>query len=248
MMEQTTIYILIICFLATLFRSTFGFGESLIAVPLFILFIPIDEAVPLSVLMSVLVAFAVVVQDHRQVDVKSAKWLILFATLGIPIGLLMLVYGNQLVIKLGLGILIILYSLYSLFGNINLGEAKESKAWLFVCGFVSGILGGAYGLNGPPLVIYGNKMKWSAKYFRATLQAYFLPVGIISIVGYVAKDLINERVIHYFICSIPVIIPAIFLGRYFNCKLQGKAFYRYAYMGLIVIGAILIANSVQDFI
>lgn len=247
-MEETTIYILIICFLATLFRSTFGFGESLIAVPLFIFFIPIYEAVPLSVLMSVLVAFAVVVQDHRQVDMRSAKWLILFATLGIPIGLLMLVYGNQLIIKITLGTLIVLYSLYSLWGNINLGEAKESKSWLFVCGFLSGILGGAYGLNGPPLVIYGNKMKWSAQYFRATLQAYFLPVGIISVAGYFAQSLISERVLLYFLYSIPAIIPAIFLGRYFNSKLNGKSFYKYAYIGLVVIGLILILNSMQDIV
>lgn len=242
-MEIVFVCVLVISFIATLFRSTFGFGESLIAVPLFSLFIPLDEAVPLSVLMSILVAFTVVVQDHRQVHFRSAKWLILFATLGIPIGLLMLVYGNQTMVKIILGLFIISYSGYSLFGRMPLGENEESRCWLLGCGFLSGVLGGAYGLNGPPLVLYGNKMKWSATQFRATLQAYFLPVGIVSVVGYVLKGLVNEVVLTYFLYSVPVIVPAIFLGRYFNKKLKGDSFYKYAYVGLIVIGSILIVNA-----
>jgi hypothetical protein len=63
-----------ISFVATLVRSTFGFGESLVAVPLFVL--------------------VVVVQDHRKIHFRSAKWLILSSIPGIPIGLMILVYGN----------------------------------------------------------------------------------------------------------------------------------------------------------
>ena len=36
-----------IAFIATLVRSTFGFGESLVAVPLFALLLPLEAAVPL---------------------------------------------------------------------------------------------------------------------------------------------------------------------------------------------------------
>src|SRR5690606_32247596 len=75
-MSLITFYILAIIFVATLVRSTFGFGESLIAVPLLILLIPIEIAVPLSVLISIFIAAFVVVQDRRQIHVRSAKWLI----------------------------------------------------------------------------------------------------------------------------------------------------------------------------
>ncbi len=64
-MDYTIAGIIAISFIATLIRSTFGFGESLVAVPLFILFLPIEIAVPLSVLLSVLIALIVVVQDHK---------------------------------------------------------------------------------------------------------------------------------------------------------------------------------------
>lgn len=71
-----------IIFVATLARSTFGFGESLIAVPLLRFLIPIEIAVPLSVLLSIVIAAVVVVQNRNQIHSHSAKWLILYATLG----------------------------------------------------------------------------------------------------------------------------------------------------------------------
>lgn len=237
-------YIFLISFLATLVRSTFGFGESLFAVPLFSLFIPIDVAVPLSVLISILVALAVVVQDHRQIHFNSAKWLIIFALLGIPIGILILVHGNELWVKIGLGSIIVLYSAYALAGKNSLVLETDNKYWLFVCGFLSGILGGAYGVNGPPLVVYGNMRKWSATDFRATLQAYFLPASFIGAVGFAVKGLVTAIVLKYFLIALPAAIPAIYWGRYLNLKLKDGAFFKYVYWGLIVIGAFLIANAI----
>lgn len=242
-MDLLTAYILAIIFIATLVRSTFGFGESLVAVPLLILFIPIETAVPLSVLISILVAAIVVIQDRKQVHFNSAKWLIFFAALGIPLGLLLLIYGNESLVKLILGLTIILYAVYSLFSKSNFSLSIDNKFWLFICGFASGILGGAYGLNGPPLVIYGNMRKWSAKHFRATLQAYFLPASSLAMLAYWYKGLWSGTVSYYFLICIPVIIPAILLGRFFNNKLKDGNFLNYVYIALILIGLVLLSQS-----
>lgn len=241
-MDGTTLIILLIFFGATLVRSTFGFGESLIAVPLLSLFIPIELAVPLAVLISVFIAALVLVQDHRKVHFKSAQWLIIFAVLGIPIGLLLLIYGRESVVKSALGIFIIGYALYALFSKRQLKLDSDHKAWLFLCGFISGILGGSYGLNGPPLVLYGNLRRWSARHFRATLQAYFLPAGIAGLLGFWYQGLLTSSVFYYFFIAIPVIVPAVFLGRYLNRQLKDGAFLKAIYIGLIGIGVVLLAQ------
>lgn len=243
---MTITFILLISFFASLFRSTLGFGESLIAVPLFLLFLPLEVAVPLSVLLSIIIALIIVIQDHKEIHFQSAKWLVIYAIIGIPIGLLILIYGNETFVKTALGFLIILYSLYSLFSKkTEVWKQENSKLWLFICGFLSGVFGGAYGLNGPPLVVYGKLQNWSAKHFRATLQAYFLPASLIGAIGYYSKGLITTEVSQYFIYSLTTTIPAIFLGRYLNHKIKGNSFYKYAYWSLIVIGLILICNSVK---
>lgn len=224
-------------------RSTLGFGEALIAVPFFLLFLPVDVAVPLAVMLSIVIALVVVIQDHKKIHFHSAKWLIFYAFLGLPLGILILTYANETIVKTGLGVLIIVYSLYSLYFTKNKALKEDSKFWLFVCGFLSGVFGGAYGLNGPPLVVYGNLRQWSAKHFRATLQAYFLPVSLLSVAGYYAKGLITTEVNTYFLYSLITTIPAIFLGRYLNHKLKDGTFFKYVYWGLMLISAVLIVST-----
>ncbi|HEV9037011.1 MAG TPA: sulfite exporter TauE/SafE family protein [Puia sp.] len=238
-----TLSIVLIAFLATLVRSTFGFGESMVAVPLFALLIPLDAAVPLAVLMSVLVALVIVLQDRQHIQFKSARGLILFAVLGIPFGLALLAYGNEYWVKIFLGLLIIGNSIYALQRKSNRHKDHDSRWWLFICGFLSGVLGGAYGLNGPPLVVYGNMRQWSPAQFRATLQAYFLPVSFLGLIGFGTQGMLNRAVVNDFLYCLPAVFPAIFAGRYLNRRLRGNAFFKYIYWGLIVIGGILLLHN-----
>jgi len=242
-MTPTIIFILAISFIASLVRSTLGFGESLIAVPLFLFILPVSVAVPLSVMLSIVIALVIVIQDHSKIHFKSAKWLILYAIPGIPFGLFILIYGNETLVKAGLGGLIVLYALYSLFGKSMRSLNKDSRLLLFICGFLSGVFGGAYGLNGPALVVYGNIRQWTAKHFRATLQAYFLPASLIGFTGYYLKGLVTTEVNHYFLTALLSSIPAIFLGRYLNHKIKDQSFFKYTYWGLVIIGTILMVNS-----
>ncbi len=72
MIDATTLHILLIVFLATLIRSTFGFGEGLVALPLLALIIPIKIAAPVVVLLSITVAAVVVVQDWNKIHFRIA--------------------------------------------------------------------------------------------------------------------------------------------------------------------------------
>lgn len=241
----TTAIVVLICFVATLVRSTFGFGESLVAVPLLALVVPIEVAVPLGVLLSVMVALIAVIQDRASIQVASAKWLIGFALLGIPLGLAVLVYASDYWVRLALGALIIAFSAYAIANKRAMHLEHDHKGWLVACGFLSGVLGGAYGLNGPPLVVYGNLRRWSPQQFRATLQAYFLPASLLGLGGYALKGLLDATVIRDFGICLPATIPAVFLGRFLNAKLDGRAFYTYVYCGLIAVGATLIAVTLR---
>src|SRR3984893_13399979 len=95
----TILPVLAVIFLATLIRSTFGFGEALVAVPLLALLIPVAEAVPLATLVSITVAAVVVVQDWRKIHIASAWRLVLATLLGIPLGLLLLTAVAERIVK-----------------------------------------------------------------------------------------------------------------------------------------------------
>lgn len=229
--------------MATLIRSAFGFGEALIAVPLLAFCIPVQVAAPLAVLVSITIAAVVVIQDWRHIHLRSAGWLVLSTLFGIPLGLLLLTHSPEHLVKALLGGLILLFALFSLFGNMRLQLHHDSRLWLLTCGFFAGILGGAYGMNGPPLVIYGTLRNWTAQHFRATLQAYFLPASLLGMIGYLSAGLWTRTVTYDYLVCLPVLIPAVFLGRAINHRLAGAAFTRYIYAGLAAIGIALLAQS-----
>src|SRR6476646_9489445 len=167
-MTSVTVYVLVVIFLATVVQSTFGFGEALVAVPLLALRIPIAIAAPLAVLVSITVAGVIVAQDWRKIYFRSAGALVLATLVGIPLGLWWIARGPQYLAKALLGAMIVAFSVYSLIEKSRIHLAEDSRPWLLGCGFCAGVLGGAYGLNGPPLVIYGTMRRWSAQHCRAT--------------------------------------------------------------------------------
>jgi uncharacterized protein len=243
-MDSTTVHVLLVVFLATLIRSTFGFGEALIAVPLLALRIPIEIAAPLAVLLSILVAAVVVVQDWRRIHLHSTGWLLAPTFLGIPLGIALLTSVHQNAVKAALAIVLIAFSGYSLVGKSPPELRSDSRPWLLGCGFLAGVLGGAYGMNGPPLVIYGAMRRWSPQHFRATLQGYFLPASIVAMAGYWLAGLWVPVLSHYFLISLLAALPAIFLGRTINRRLRGDAFLKYIHAGLVCVGAILLMQAI----
>ena len=244
MLNETTAYVLLVIFAATLIRSTLGFGEALVAVPLLALRIPVTTAAPLAVLVSVLVAAIIVAQDWRKIEVRSAGWLIISSFFGIPLGLLMLTHVNDHVIKMVLGVIILAFSVYSLTAKSKLHLEEDHLPLLIAAGFCSGILGGAYGMNGPPLAVYGSLRRWSPQHFRATLQGYFLPASLVGLLGYAWIGLWKAEITRYFFLSLPVVLAAILIGRFLNHRIRGDGFFRLVYMGLIVVGGILLVQAV----
>src|SRR5690242_20142839 len=110
MMAAPTLHVLLVVFLATMIRSTFGFGEALIAV-------------------------VVIVQDWRKIHTGSAGWLLAATLPGIPLGLLLLTSIHQHAVKAVLAIVIMAFSGYFLLGKKPPELTGENRKWLLGCGF-----------------------------------------------------------------------------------------------------------------
>jgi len=244
-MDPATLGVLLVSFVATLIRSAFGFGEALIAVPLLAVFLPVTVAAPVAVLLSITIATVVVVQDWEKIHLRSTGWLVGFTLLGIPLGLLLLTRVHQDAVKAVLGVLLLAFSGYALFGGAPPKLRRDSRRWLAGCGFCAGVLGGAYGFNGPPLIIYGTMRQWTPQHFRATLQGYFLPASLLGMTGYYFAGLWLPMVTHFYLISLPVVLPTIFLGRWLNHRMRGDTFLHYIHVGLICIGLTLLAQLVM---
>jgi uncharacterized membrane protein YfcA len=239
--DWTLPLVLGVLFLATLIRSAFGFGEALVAVPLLALMMPVEVAAPVAVLLSITVAAVVVAQDWRHVHFGSARRLVVAPLAGTPLGLLLLLAVAAPLVKAILAVVIIGFSAYSLINRTPAALEDDRLAWLF--GFGAGILGGAYGMNGPPLVIYGALRRWSPQHFRATLQGYFLPASTVAMGGYWLAGLWTPLVTRYYLIGLPAVVAAIFLGRAVNRRMNGHSFLVYVHLVLIAAGLALLVQS-----
>jgi uncharacterized protein len=241
-MDSLTLLVVVVFFGATLLRSALGFGEALIAVPLLAFVLPVKVAAPSAVLISITVAAVVVAQDWRHVHLRSAVRLVLSTLIGIPLGLLLLRSVSEPVVKGFLGALVAGFAVSAIRSRSSYELTDDRLAWLF--GVCAGVLGGAYGMNGPPLVVYGALRRWSPERFRATLQGYFLPASVIGMIGYWAAGLWTPSVSRYYLLSLPTALLAIVLGRAINRRFDARRFFVYVHAGLIVTGAGLVLQAI----
>jgi hypothetical protein len=240
MIEITVVFFVIVIFLAALVRSTFGFGDALIAMPLLALFLELKIASPIVAFCGFFISILILSRNWRTINFSAIKYLILFSIIGIPIGIIFLKDSHENLVKSLLAIILILFSIFKLLKikGIVLKSNKSSP----VFGIISGILGGAYNTNGPPIIIYGTLKGWSPEEFRVVLQGIFLPTNLFIILGHGIAGFWTESVFYYTIISFPAIILAFFLGRKLNKVISAEKFTKYIYIFLLIIGSMLLFN------
>lgn len=244
MADEILLITIAVLFGASLVRAGLGFGEALISVPLLALLMPVNQAAPIAVLVSITIAFIVLLLDWRSVHFGSAGRLVVSTLFGIPLGLLLLTAVPEAIVKAILAVVILAFSLHAILGKGRLRLNDDRLAWLF--GFNAGILGGAYGMNGPPLAIYGSLRGWRPEQFRATLQAYFLPASILGMAGYYVAGLWTPAVNHFYLMSLPAVVLGTLGGRIAGRRLAADRFRLYVYAGLMAIGVVLLFQAVTS--
>ncbi len=241
-MSEVEFLVLPIIFLAAFTRSTFGFGDALIAMPLLSFFVPIEFATPFVGLAAVAITISILAGEWRNIEFKSVFLLIIAAVIGIPVGIFYVKGLYDELLKVILGVIIILFSLFNL-TKPELFYLKNDKL-AFVFGFVGGVLGGAFNTSGPAVVIYSVLRKWNPKTIRATLQGVFLPTGIFIAIGHGIAGLWTKHVVINFLVSLPLIINAVIIGGFLNKKFKKDRFTKYIYILLILIGTLLVLKNI----
>ena len=231
-----------VIFVAAFFRSAMGFGDAVVAMPLLAMVIGLKTATPLVAFTGPTISLLILLKSWRAGDMKAAARLIVASLLGIPLGIYGLARLPEEPLKAALGALILLYGL---FGLAKPGvRMKNGKAWVpWFVGWTAGVLGGAYNTNGPPVVAYGMLRGWPPERFRATLQGYFLPTGLMILAGHGIAGMWTGEVLRLYFLSLPAIAVGVVLGGLVNRKLKPAVFVKLVYVFLAAMGAILLLRA-----
>lgn len=169
--------------LAGLVRGFAGFGSGLVFMPFAAAVLPPAQAVVALVVMDVLGPLPNIPAALRTGDPREVGRLALGMAVGLPVGLAALVLAAPETFRWGVS-LMALATVAALAAGWSWRGARGGAATAGA-GFLSGIVGGATGLPGPPVILYYMAAAIPPAQVRANLTMFLVlvDVGMVGLLG-----------------------------------------------------------------
>jgi len=232
------IWINLAIFLAIFTQGFTGFGSAMIAMALLPDLVGIQVATPLVALELEIFEVYMLLRYRRAINVRTVWPIILSAVAGIPFGLLFLKRVDEDRILAVLGCLVLGYALYALSG-FRLPALKRRR-WQYGAGFLAGLLGGAYNVSGPPVILFGTARRWPPKEFKANLQGFFVFSSFFTLMGHFISRNLTPEVWQKFWISLPALVIGGLLGTSMDRYLDPERFRKIVLVVLVILGVRLI--------
>jgi uncharacterized membrane protein YfcA len=218
--------------------SGFAFGLVAASIWLYIL-TPLQSA-------TLIIAFGLIVQGYsvwklrHALDWKKLWPFILGAAVGVPVGVNILTWANPAHVRAGVGVFLVLYSLYVFFRPALKPVTGGGAAADAGIGFLNGVLGGMTGLAGILVLIWSGLRGWPKDQQRAVFQPVAVAIFLMSALWLGAKGAIAPDTIKLFAIGLPVLIAGTWLGLKLYGRLDEASFRKVVLVLLFVSGVALI--------
>ena len=235
---DTYLWVCLIFFMAGLTKGLSGFGSVLLSIPLLAIFLDIKTVIPLTALVGLSMSLVLLFQLRRYLEWKKIYPLLIAAIPGIPLGVVFLKKLDKAVVLYVLGVVLIVYSLYSLLWRST--EKRIHGYWAYPLGFLAGCLGGAFGATGPAAIVYTSLQTWSKDQIKVTLQGFFVISGLIVVFFQAINGLMTFTVFLFYGISLPMLILGTYIGSLFYGMIREETYRRVMFVLLGFLGAFMI--------
>ncbi|MCX6897858.1 MAG: sulfite exporter TauE/SafE family protein [Verrucomicrobia bacterium] len=229
--------------LGMLVQSTVGFAGSLVAIPLFALFMSPREAVPAYCFTMLAVNIFLVCEGRRHVEWRSVRGLLIGGLPGVPIGAYALKHLPVHFIGAAISIITLVFGILFL-SRVRVRFPAHPLTEPTI-GLFSGVLGGGISESGPPVVIYGLSREWPKDVFRSSLLAYFLCLAATAAVSYTSLGMVKS---HLLMLSAAGLLPALaagHLGVWLKDRINERNFRLAVLVTVIGVGVIGLAKYLR---
>ena len=220
-----------------------GFAFGMVAAAVWFYALPPPQASALIAAYALLVQGYAVWKLRRLLDAHRLMPFILGSALGIPVGVAALRWASPIHLRIGVGLLLVLFSLYNLARPQLPDMKKAGRTADGAVGVLNGMIGGATGLAGIVTVIWTSMRGWS----RDEQRAVFQPTGVASflmiIMAFGGIGIITSDTIRLFLLGLPALAVGTWLGWMLYGKLDEAAFRRVVLVLLLLSGGALIASA-----
>jgi len=227
--------------LASFVMGLAGFGIGLVGLAFLPFLMPPATAIALITVFACAFALGLLVQLRRDVEPSTIATLLLGTVVGMPLG----VYGLA-VLPAGalnrlIGAMLVVAFLLEVRGLYP--RQLTSPFWGIAAGMLAGVIGGAVGTPGPPVILYAATQGWSPRTIKANLQAFFAVNQGVILVGYWWAGLLTRDVI---VLTASFVLPALgglVAGMLLFDRVDHRAFRRVVFVLLLLSGLGLLARG-----
>lgn len=233
---------LIILIIGTFFgffiQTIIGFAGALVALPILLMAMPLPEAIAYISIFYFISTPVFVYREWGNMDKGILKKLAISSILGVIIGIVILSYGQPLVLKKALGIFIILFVLNSLRVQNQLKLAPKME---YTFGFLGGFFSGVFSTGGPLYVMIVKNVAPDVKTFRATMFGILGLVTMVRLPVLAIGGILTMNQLYNSLFVLPFFILALVLGKKAYLKMDELLLKK------MILGLLFISGTVLLF-
>lgn len=199
-----------IIFLAAIVRGYSGFGFSLLSITALSLVFPPSQVIPSIFMLEVAASLHMLPSIWRDVHWRSMLPLILGSFIGTPVGVYALANLPQPPMTLALSIFVLTATVL-LWRGFVLKSMPSAPATL-AAGTAAGLANGAFGIGGPPVILFYFASPAGHAAGRASLIAYFMVTDVIGL-GFLGREgLVTWHSVVLTLAFLPALMLGVWLG------------------------------------
>ncbi|MFV0133870.1 sulfite exporter TauE/SafE family protein [Streptomyces sp. HMX87] len=236
---MTVLGAFLILAVASVVRTTAGFGFSLVAVPPLALLIDPAGAVIVAGIMAAPLSLWTAVRDRRHIDRRLTFVTLVAGLAGVPFGVWLLAALPPRALMLTITAVVLLGT-FIVWRKITL---KGGTATIVGVAMFSGASFASTGIDGPPMVAALQSMKLEPRVQRATLGVVFSGTSLFALSGYAVSGQLTATVGQTLLAGVPALFVGIFAGEKIFSRLNTEWFRR-VILGLLVVSSVSVVFRV----
>jgi uncharacterized protein len=179
---------------------------------------------------------------RRALSWRSVAPFIMGGVIGVPIGTMLLTSINPAYLRMGVGLLLMLYGIYGLarpaFKPVQAGIPADVSI-----GFLNGLFAGLTGLPGFIVTIWCQLRGWSKDVQRTVFQPVMLAAIVINAISLSIAGAVTAETVKLYLLGLPALLAGLWIGFKLYGKLDDAAFRKVVLLFLLVSGLALIVPA-----
>jgi uncharacterized membrane protein YfcA len=226
---------------ASFVQGLAGFGIGLVSLAFLPFLMEPATAVVLMTVYTVVFTVVIFIPLRRDFTLHRMQELVVGTIVATPAGVWLLAGLPPDVLKRLIGLVLLAIVALEWLG---LYPARlRGRGWGFGAGVVAGLIGGAVGTPGPPVILYAAAQDWSPRTVKANIQAFLIVNQALILIGYWWAGLLGREVWRLTVLYAAPAVLGLAAGMVLFTRLDRDRFRRVVFVVLFVSGVALLLGG-----